>query len=162
MDDDEKIDLFSKEIQQCKISHNFEMPEIGKYAVRGNPDDHLLNYNASMEISRATLGLKYKAFSLILEGSALRWYKKLPSRKEMHNCQNIIEAEMFSVLKGGIEMRSMFWRDVQSQKPRDYNSLVDMMKEEIISEEMARARDIHTQHLYNHEGHANTKLPKWA
>ncbi|KAL2488993.1 hypothetical protein Fot_42285 [Forsythia ovata] len=32
-----------------------------------------------------------------------------------------------------------------------------MMNEEIISEEMAKARDNHTQQRYNHESHANTK-----
>ncbi|KAL2509374.1 hypothetical protein Fot_33021 [Forsythia ovata] len=31
------------------------------------------------------------------------------------------------------------------------------MKEEIISEEIARARDNHTQQRYNHGGHMNTK-----
>ena len=50
---------------------------------------------------------------------------------------------MFSALKGGLDMTSMFWRDVRSRKPRDYNALVDLMKEEIVSEEMARARDNH-------------------
>ncbi|KAL2474584.1 Uncharacterized protein Adt_35320 [Abeliophyllum distichum] len=74
--------------------------------------------------------------------------------EEMHTCKNITEAEKFSVLKLGLDMSSMLRRDVRSMKPRDYNALVDLMKEEIISEEM----DSHTQQCYNHGEQANTKL----
>ncbi|KAL2506066.1 Retrotrans gag domain-containing protein [Abeliophyllum distichum] len=79
IDDEEETSHFSEGIQRCKILHDFEMPETGKYVRRRDPDDHLLNYNASMVIARATPTVKYKAFPLTLEGSALRWYKKLIS-----------------------------------------------------------------------------------
>ncbi|KAL2454627.1 hypothetical protein Adt_32405 [Abeliophyllum distichum] len=64
---------------------------------------------------------------------------------------------MFTALKGGLDKSSMFWRDVQRQKPHDYNASVDLMKEEIIFEEMARARDSYAQQRYNHRGQVNAK-----
>ncbi|KAL2489411.1 Uncharacterized protein Fot_42703 [Forsythia ovata] len=54
-------------------------------------------------------------------------------------------------------MSSMFWRDVWSRKPHDYNALVGLMKEEIISEEMTWARDCHAQQHYNQGRHASVK-----
>ncbi|KAL2505133.1 Uncharacterized protein Adt_20754 [Abeliophyllum distichum] len=54
-------------------------------------------------------------------------------------------------------MSNMFWKDVQNIKPRDYNALVDLMKEEIISEEMAQGRDSHAQPRCNQGGQANVK-----
>ncbi|KAL2489497.1 hypothetical protein Fot_42789 [Forsythia ovata] len=75
----------------------------------------------------------------------------------MHNCENITEVEMFFVLKGGLDMSSMFWRDVWSRKPHDYNALVGLMKEEIISEEVTWARDCHAQQHYNQGRHASVK-----
>ncbi|KAL2494079.1 Uncharacterized protein Fot_37836 [Forsythia ovata] len=42
------------------------------------------------------------------------------------------------------------------QKPRDYNALVDIMKEEIY-EEMVQARGSHAQQHYNQGGQANVK-----
>ncbi|KAL2508235.1 uncharacterized protein Fot_31882 [Forsythia ovata] len=80
MDDDEEIDPFSEGIQRCNVLKDFEMPEINKYASQGDPDDNLLNYNASMGIVGATPVLKYKAFPLTLERIAIRWYKKLPPK----------------------------------------------------------------------------------
>ncbi|KAL2542078.1 Uncharacterized protein Adt_03056 [Abeliophyllum distichum] len=77
--------------------------------------------------------------------------------EEMHNCKNITEVEMFTTFKEGLDVGSMFWRDVRNWKPRDYNALVDLINEEIISKEMARARDNHAQQCYNHRGHTNVK-----
>ncbi|KAL2491273.1 Uncharacterized protein Adt_26901 [Abeliophyllum distichum] len=77
IDDDEKISPFSEGTRKCVVLHDFEMPEIGKYAGRGDLDDHLSNYNASMDIAGATPALKCKAFLLTSERSAFRWYKKL-------------------------------------------------------------------------------------
>ncbi|KAL2514581.1 hypothetical protein Fot_28552 [Forsythia ovata] len=77
--------------------------------------------------------------------------------EEMHNCKSITKVLMFSTLKGGLDMCSMLWRDVQSRKHHDYNALVDLMKKEIISDEMARARDSHAQQRYNYGRQANTK-----
>ncbi|KAL2474588.1 Uncharacterized protein Adt_35324 [Abeliophyllum distichum] len=75
----------------------------------------------------------------------------------MYNYENITEVEMFSVLKGSLDMNNMFWMDGRNKKPRDYNVWVDLMKEEIISEEMVRARDSHAQHRYNQGGQTNVK-----
>ncbi|KAL2512677.1 Uncharacterized protein Adt_18277 [Abeliophyllum distichum] len=74
IDDDEEISPFSEGIRQCVVSHDFEMSEIGKHIEREDPDDHLLNYNATIGIVRATTALKCKAFPLTLEGGALRWF----------------------------------------------------------------------------------------
>ncbi|KAL2462042.1 Uncharacterized protein Adt_45462 [Abeliophyllum distichum] len=63
--------------------------------------------------------------------------------KEMYNFENITETELFSAFKGSLDMSRMFWRDARSRKPCDYNALVDLIKEKIKSEEMARARDTH-------------------
>ncbi|KAL2480206.1 Retrotrans gag domain-containing protein [Abeliophyllum distichum] len=86
-------------------------------------------------------------------------HESLKSYLARFNCENITEAKMFSALKGGLEMRSMFWRNVRSRNPREYNALLDMMKEKIISEEMARPRDNQTQQHYNQEGQTNIKPP---
>ncbi|KAL2552479.1 uncharacterized protein Fot_06098 [Forsythia ovata] len=64
---------------------------------------------------------------------------------------------MFSALNGGLDMSSIFWRDVRSQKLREYNALVDLMKEEILSEEMARARDNYAHQHFNHGRQMNAK-----
>ncbi|KAL2545383.1 uncharacterized protein Fot_14616 [Forsythia ovata] len=80
MDDDEEIRPLSERIRCCSVLYDFEMPKISKYACKCDPDDHILNYHASMEIAGATPVLKYKAFTLTFEGSALRRYKKLSSR----------------------------------------------------------------------------------
>ncbi|KAL2471287.1 Uncharacterized protein Adt_39423 [Abeliophyllum distichum] len=89
MDDDEEINTFLEGIHQCKVLRDFEMREIGKYADRGDPDDHLLNYNASMSITRAIPALKCKAFPLTLEESAFRRERGRSHERENNHKEEI-------------------------------------------------------------------------
>lgn len=55
---------------------------------------------------------------------------------EITYCKQVMDREALSALKGGLNMNTLFWRDVRSKKPDTYDELVEIMRVEIVNEEM--------------------------
>lgn len=46
---------------------------------------------------------------------------------EITYCVQVIDREALTALKGGLNMNSLFWRDVQNKDPTGYNVLLEMI-----------------------------------
>lgn len=66
----------------------------------------------------------------------------------MTYCMQVMDREALTALKEGLDMNSLFWRDVQNKDPTSYNALLEMIRREIIYEE-----------LRDHQNRANQGLP---
>ena len=60
---------------------------------------------------------------------------------EITYCEQVTDREALSALKGGLNMNTLFWRDVRSKNPSTYDELVEMMRVKIVSEEMIDHRN---------------------
>ncbi|XP_022861271.1 uncharacterized protein LOC111381691 [Olea europaea var. sylvestris] len=67
---------------------------------------------------------------------------------EITYCEQVTDREALSALKDGLNINTLFWRDVRSKNPSTYEELVKMMRIEIVSEEMI-----------DHQNHAAQGLP---
>lgn len=66
---------------------------------------------------------------------------------EITYCEQVTDKEALSALKGGLNMNTLFWRDVRSKNLSTYDELVEMMKVEIVNEEMIDHRNRAAQWL---------------
>ncbi|XP_022857368.1 uncharacterized protein LOC111378408 [Olea europaea var. sylvestris] len=66
---------------------------------------------------------------------------------EITYCEQVTDREALSALKGGLNMNTLFWRDVRSKHPATYDALVEMMRVEIVSREMIDHRNRAAQGL---------------
>ncbi|XP_022883682.1 uncharacterized protein LOC111400501 [Olea europaea var. sylvestris] len=55
---------------------------------------------------------------------------------KMLYCVQVTDHEALSTLRGGLNMNTLFWKDVQNQDPTTYDALLEMMRREIINEEL--------------------------
>lgn len=60
---------------------------------------------------------------------------------EIIYCEQIADKEALLALNGGLNMSNLFWRDVRNKNPVTYNELVEMMRVEIVNEEMIDHRN---------------------
>ncbi|XP_022880865.1 uncharacterized protein LOC111398161 [Olea europaea var. sylvestris] len=66
---------------------------------------------------------------------------------EITYCEQVTDREALSVLKGGLNMNTLFWRDIRSKNPPTYDELVETMRVEIISKVMIDHRNRAVQGL---------------
>lgn len=69
---------FSQEIMAYKTSTKFKLPENLTYDGTGNPKEHLISFQARMQIHGPEGPLMCKAFLTTLVGTTQRWCMKLP------------------------------------------------------------------------------------
>ncbi|XP_022880635.1 uncharacterized protein LOC111397904 [Olea europaea var. sylvestris] len=60
---------------------------------------------------------------------------------EMMYCVQVTNREALSALRGGLNMNTLFWKDVQNQDPTTYDALLEMMRREIINGELIEHRN---------------------
>ncbi|KAL2518183.1 Retrotrans gag domain-containing protein [Abeliophyllum distichum] len=61
--------------------------------------------------------------------------------EEMLFCERITDAEVLSVLKGGLDVNLSFWRDLSNKNSTTFDQLVEMITEEITNENMILHRN---------------------
>jgi len=54
----------------------------------------------------------------------------------MTYCVQFTDKEALTTLRGGLDMNSFFWRDVQNKDPTTYDALLEMIRCEILNEEL--------------------------
>lgn len=60
---------------------------------------------------------------------------------EMMYCMQVTDREALSVMRGGLNMDTLFRRDMQNQDPTTCDVLLEMMRCEIINEELIEHRN---------------------
>lgn len=60
---------------------------------------------------------------------------------EMTYCVQVTDREALTTLRGGLDMNSLFWRDVQNRDPATYDALLEMIRREILNEELKDHRN---------------------
>lgn len=60
---------------------------------------------------------------------------------EMTYCVQVTDREALTALRGGLDMNSLFWRDVQNKDPTTYDALLEMIRQEILNEELKDHRN---------------------
>ncbi|XP_022852948.1 uncharacterized protein LOC111374508 [Olea europaea var. sylvestris] len=90
-----------------------------------------------------------RAFHLTLGGATEVWYSRLPplSIRSWPDLKKAFFNQYLSSLKGGHNINTLFWKDVPSKNPATYDELVEMMRMEIVSEEMIDHRNNAAQGL---------------
>lgn len=46
--------------------------------------------------------------------------------------EQVIDGKVLSALRDGLNMNTLFWRDVQNKNPTSYDAFVEMMRSEIV------------------------------
>lgn len=54
----------------------------------------------------------------------------------MTYCEQVLDREALSILRGGLNMNTIFWRDVRIKNPTIYDVLLKMIRSEIVDEEL--------------------------
>lgn len=57
---------------------------------------------------------------------------------EITYCRQVMDSEALSTLRGGLNINTLFWRDVRNRKPATYDEMVEMMRVEIVNKEMIK------------------------
>ena len=68
----------SKEIQKAVVPDNFKMPK-EKYDGTGDPQDHVVTYEATLDLYGISDEIKCRTFPTTLRGSARNWFYSLPA-----------------------------------------------------------------------------------
>lgn len=71
---------FTTEIVDYKAPSDIKIPEHATYDGTGDPREHLVNYQAKMQVLGVEDPLMCKAFLPTLKGLAQKWFLALPSR----------------------------------------------------------------------------------
>ncbi|XP_019150178.1 PREDICTED: uncharacterized protein LOC109146985 [Ipomoea nil] len=79
---------FSSEIMSYKVPDDFKFPEQTTFDGSGDPREHLLSYQAKMQVLGVRDLVMCRAFLPTLKGSAQRWLVALPP-KSIHNFEEL-------------------------------------------------------------------------
>lgn len=61
--------------------------------------------------------------------------------EEITYCEQVTDRKALSALKEGLNLNTLFWRDVWSRNLTSYDELVEIMRVEIVNEEMIDHRN---------------------
>ncbi|XP_019198957.1 PREDICTED: uncharacterized protein LOC109192711 [Ipomoea nil] len=84
---------FSSEIMSYKVPGDFKFPEQATFDGSGDQREHLLSYQAKMQVLGVRDPVMCRAFLPTLKGSAQRWLVALPP-KSIHNFEELADCFM--------------------------------------------------------------------
>ncbi|XP_019150235.1 PREDICTED: uncharacterized protein LOC109147053 [Ipomoea nil] len=84
---------FSSEIMSYKVPGDFKFPEQATFDGSGDPREHLLSYQAKMQVLGVRDPVMCRAFLPTLKGSAQRWLVALPPGS-IHNFEELVDRFM--------------------------------------------------------------------
>ncbi|CAI9762901.1 unnamed protein product [Fraxinus pennsylvanica] len=135
------------------MPQNFVPPKIRKYEGKGDSKKYLNNVVQKKAFLNQYLSRKEGEASIQrlqdIRQSARETLKSYLARftDEITYCEQVTDKEALSAPKGGLNMNTLFWRNVRSKNPSTYDELVEMMKVEIVNEEMINHRNRAAQGL---------------
>lgn len=60
---------------------------------------------------------------------------------EVTYCEQVTDREALSALRGGFNLNTLFWRDVRNKNLTTYDAFMEMMRSEIVNEEVINHRN---------------------
>lgn len=93
-------------------------------------------------------------------GKTLKSYLERFTDK-MTYCEQVTDREALSSLREGLNINTLFWRDVRNKNLTTYDGLVKMMKSEIVNEKLINHRNQTSMELPPHKGRGEALYRTW-